>query len=145
MRHDIAEAIAGHLEAQGTAVIRCGAVAGADTPWPEAADQVARLVAQGAVDAGVVCCWTGTGVSIAANKVPGVRAALCGDEETARAARRWNGANILALALANAVPDGALRIVDAFLTTVGVDPDEAENVERVAAMERRYRSGPDAS
>jgi ribose 5-phosphate isomerase B len=141
-RHDIADGVAAYLEDRGVAVIRCGAVSGDATPWPEAAEQVARLVAQGAADAGVVCCWTGTGVSIAANKVPGVRAALCADEETARAARRWNGANVLALGLVHGTPDLALRIVDAFLDTDGVDPDEAPNVERVTAMERRYRSGP---
>jgi ribose 5-phosphate isomerase B len=109
------------------------------------AEQVARLVAQGAVDAGIVCCWTGTGVSIAANKVPGVRAALCVDAETARAARRWNGANVLALGLAHDTPEAAVRIADAFLEPAGVDSEEAANVERVAAMERRYRSGPGAS
>ena len=74
-----------------------------------------------------------------------MRAALCGDEETARAARRWNGANVLALGLVHGTPELALRIVDAFLDTEGVDPEEAANIERVAAMERRYRSGPTAS
>jgi ribose 5-phosphate isomerase B len=79
IRHEVADAVARHLEEAGEAVIRCGAVGGPDTPWPDAAQQVARLTAQGAVDAGIVCCWTGTGVSIAANKVPGIRAALCGE------------------------------------------------------------------
>ncbi|TME47159.1 MAG: RpiB/LacA/LacB family sugar-phosphate isomerase [Chloroflexi bacterium] len=98
MGHDAATAVAEHLEGRGFEVVRCGAVAGGDTPWPVVAEEVARLVAQGAVDTAVLCCWTGTGVSIAANKVPGVRAALCGDAETARGARRWNDANLLALA-----------------------------------------------
>jgi ribose 5-phosphate isomerase B len=139
MRHNTADAVAEHLEARGLGVVRCGAVSGKDTPWPEVAEQVARLVAQGAVDAGVVCCWTGTGVSIAANKVPGVRAALCGDVETARGARRWNDANILALALNESDPTNATAIVDAFLATTDVDPSELANIGRVGELEERYR------
>ncbi|MGA2282155.1 MAG: RpiB/LacA/LacB family sugar-phosphate isomerase [Candidatus Dormibacteria bacterium] len=137
-RDPVADSIAANLEDAGFAVIRCGAVEAAATPWPEVAEQVGRLVAQGAAEAGVVCCWTGTGVSIAANKVPGIRAALCKDAETARAARRWNGANVLALSLDGATPDSAQAIVDAFLGSGGVDPEEVANVERVAGMERRY-------
>src|SRR5580658_4201420 len=67
--------------------------------WPDAGRQVGEAVASGDCEAGVACCWTGTGVSIAANKVPGVRAALCTDGETARGARRWNDANVLAIGL----------------------------------------------
>jgi ribose 5-phosphate isomerase B len=140
MRHDTATAVADHLAARGWSVVRCGAVDGPDTPWPDAAEQVARLVAQGAVDLGVICCWTGTGVSIAANKVPGVRAALCGDPETARGARRWNDANVLALSLAGTGADAARAIVDAWNDTDGVDADEARNIARVTELEERYRS-----
>ncbi|MGA8015021.1 MAG: RpiB/LacA/LacB family sugar-phosphate isomerase [Candidatus Dormiibacterota bacterium] len=142
MRHPVAEAVAEHLEIAGMAVIRCGAVGGPDTPWPDAAQQVARLVAQGAADSGVVCCWTGTGVSIAANKVPGIRAALCGDAETARGARRWNDANVLALSLGSSTPELAVGIVDAFLATAEVDPAEAGNIDRLAEIERRYAGPP---
>src|SRR5215831_5280707 len=67
--------------------------------WPEIGGSVGRAVAEERADLGVVLCWTGTGVSIAANKVPGVRAALCVDAETARGARRWNDANVVALSL----------------------------------------------
>jgi len=137
-RHPIPDAIAGWLEEGGFSVIRCGAVGAGDTPWPEAAEQVARLVAQGVAEAGGVCCWTGTGVSIAANKVPGIRAALCKDAETAGGARRWNGANVLAIALSDATADAAQAIVESFLGTTGIDPEEEANVQRVAAMERRY-------
>jgi len=137
-RHETATAVADHLERLGHTVVRCGAVGGVDTPWPEAADEVARLVAQRAVDTGVVCCWTGTGVSIAANKVPGIRAALCIDAETARGARRWNDANVLAIGLSNTDARSAERIVDAWLETRDVDPTEAENIERVARLEQRY-------
>jgi ribose 5-phosphate isomerase B len=131
--------VVAHLDAQGVAVIRCGGAGGAETPWPEVAEQVGRMVADGVVERGVVCCWTGTGVSIAANKVPGVRAALCRDPETARGARRWNDANVLALALGESDPAQATAIVDAFLSTPDADPEEAANIARVAEMERRFR------
>ena len=140
MRHTTAAALADHLEGEGCAVVRCGGVRGEDTPWPDVAEAVARLVATGAADTGVVCCWTGTGVSIAANKVPGVRAALCGDTETARGARRWNDANVLAIGLATTGEAAAIAILDAWLETNDIDPDEAGNIKRVTDLERRYSS-----
>jgi len=87
-------------------------------------------VASGAAERGVVCCWTGTGVAIAANKVAGVRAALCTDAETARGARRWNDANVLAFGLRLTSPPVATEIIDAFLTTE-LDADEQATVARV--------------
>ena len=92
-------------------------------PWPDVGQRVANAVAQGKAEFGVVCCWTGTGVSIAANKVPGARAALCTDAETARGARRWNDANVLAMGLRLTSPEVAREMLDAFLTT---DPDDGE-------------------
>jgi ribose 5-phosphate isomerase B len=139
MRHAVADAIAERLEANGCTVVRCGAVGAPDTPWPDVAEQVARLVATGAVDDGVVCCWTGTGVSIAANKVPGIRAALCGDAETARGARRWNDANVLALSLRATSAAVAEEIVDTWMQTRDVDTSERANIARVAGIEQRYR------
>ncbi len=98
-----------------------------DEPWPDVGRRVGEAVAQGDADRGIVCCWTGTGVSIAANKVPGVRAALCTDAETARGARRWNDANVLALGLRLTSPVVATEILDAFLATE-TDPDEKDNI-----------------
>lgn len=92
-------------------------------PWPDVGRGVGQAVATGGADVGVVCCWTGTGVSIAANKVPGVRAALCVDAETARGARRWNDANVLALSLRSTSPAVAAEILDAFFVT---EPDDSE-------------------
>ena len=138
MRHPVADALAAHLEAAGCAVVRCGAIGAPDAPWPGVAEQVGRLVAQGAVDQGVVCCWTGTGVSIAANKVPGVRAALCGDAETARGARRWNDANVLALSLRATSEAVMTEVVDAWLATTETDPAEKDNIAAVEAIEQRY-------
>jgi ribose 5-phosphate isomerase B len=139
MRHPVADGIADSLEQDGCTVVRVGAVGAPDTPWPDVAEQVARLVASRAVDDGVVCCWTGTGVSIAANKVPGIRAALCGDAETARGARRWNDANVLALSLRATSAAVAGEIVQAWLQTRDVDRTEQSNIDRVAEIERRYR------
>jgi ribose 5-phosphate isomerase B len=99
-------------------------------PWPEVGRLVGEAVAAGAADFGIVCCWTGTGVSIAANKVPGVRAALCNDAETARGARRWNDANVLALSLRSCSEAVADEIVDAFCATPP-DPGEAANIARL--------------
>jgi ribose 5-phosphate isomerase B len=99
-------------------------------PWPDVGRAVGEAVAGGAADVGVVCCWTGTGVSMAANKVAGVRAALCTDAETAAGARRWNDANVLALGLRLTTEALAAEIVDAFLAT---EPDvgERENVAKL--------------
>ena len=99
-------------------------------PWPDVGRRVGEAVAAGDADRGVVCCWTGTGVSIAANKVEGIRAALCTDAETARGARRWNDANVLAVGLRLTSPTVAREIVDAFLHT-DPDPGEAETIARV--------------
>jgi ribose 5-phosphate isomerase B len=101
-----------------------------DEPWPDVGRRVGEAVAGGQADRGVVCCWTGTGVSIAANKVDGVRAALCTDAETARGARRWNDANVLAVGLRLTSPTVAREMVEAFLGT-DPDPGEAETIARV--------------
>ena len=85
-------------------------------PWPEVGRSVGEAVSSGRADFGVVCCWTGTGVSIAANKVSGVRAALCGDSVTADGARRWNDANVLALSIRTTTDALAAEILDAFLS-----------------------------
>lgn len=87
-------------------------------------------MAGGEVDGGVLFCWTGTGASIAANKVPGVRAALCTDAETARGARRWNDANVLVLSLRLTSPVVASEMLDAWFST-GPDPAEAANIARL--------------
>ena len=119
-------AIVAALEGMGHDVV----VAADGIDWPDAGRRVGQAVAAGEADAGVVCCWTGTGVSMAANKVPGVRAALCTDAETARGARRWNDANVLALSLRLTSPPVAAEMLEAFLTT-GVDEGEQRLIQRV--------------
>lgn len=99
-------------------------------PWPSVGAAVGRAVASGDADRGVVCCWTGTGVSIAANKVSGVRAALCTDRGTAEGARRWNDANVLAFGLRLTTEALAEELLEAFLGT-DVDAGEAALIEQV--------------
>lgn len=112
---------------------------GETAPWPDVARAVAERVATGAADFGVLFCWTGTGVSIAANKVPGVRAALCGDAETARGARAWNQANVLCLSLRTTPEVVAKEILDAWFSA-SADPSEESNVDKVNRLDERYRS-----
>lgn len=91
--------------------------------WPEVGRRVASAVASGRADRGVVCCWTGTGVSIAANKVPGARAALCTDAATAAGARRYNDANVLAIGLRLTSARVLEEMLEMFLAT---EVDQAE-------------------
>jgi len=100
--------------------------------WPELGKAVGRAVVDGLADYGVVMCWTGTGTAIAANKVPGVRAALAWDPWIARGARLWNDANVLAMSLKRLAPDVAVEVLEAFLATPAPDPDESANI---AALE----------
>ncbi len=110
-----------HLERSGHDVVVLEMAA----PWPRVGRAVGEAVAAGRADMGVVCCWTGTGVSIAANKVPKVRAALCVDAATATGARRWNDANVVALSIGSTSEAQAAEILDAFLAG-SPDPDELE-------------------
>ena len=98
--------------------------------WAEVGQRVGELVAKGDVDTGVLFCWTGTGASIAANKVPGVRAALCTDAATAAGARKWNDANVLVMGLRLTTPDVARELLDAWFVT-DPDPGEAGNIARL--------------
>jgi RpiB/LacA/LacB family sugar-phosphate isomerase len=140
MRHPVSEELALRLEERGLRVVRCGAVGAPDSPWPQVAEQVGRLVAQGAVDSGIFCCWTGTGVCIVANKVPGVRAALCGDAQTARGARRWNDANVLALSLRTTSEALLAEILDAWLAGApSTEDDDRANVGHLAEIEAQPR------
>lgn len=114
------------LERRGCEVV----VAGEGDAWPDVGRLVGELVASGRCDTGVVCCWTGTGVSIAANKVPGVRAALCTDAETARGARRWNDANVLAIGLRLTSETVATELLDTFFATEP-EPSERANIAKL--------------
>jgi ribose 5-phosphate isomerase B len=116
LKNELTDALEKWLSERGHTVERFGALAPPDDDaWTSVARNVGKAVASGACERGIVCCWTGTGASIAANKVRGVRAALCFDAATAEGARTWNDANVLALSLrATSVAVGE-EILEAFL------------------------------
>ena len=115
-RTGVADAVAEELRRRGHEPLLHGALAdGERDDWAWASEAAARDVADGRADQAVVCCWTGTGASIAANKVPGIRAALCTDAATAAGARKWNDANVLALSLRRLSEPVAAEIIDAWI------------------------------
>jgi len=133
--HDrILEVLAADLASLGHEVEVVGAIPVAPLPWGEVALAIARRVANGEADRGIVCCYTGTGGSMAANKVRGIRAALCGDAETARGARKWNDANVLALSLRLTSPTVAKEILRAFAETP-YDGSEGASLDAIARAE----------
>ncbi len=97
----------------------------ADSPdgwlWPKVAQEVAQSVASKKFEQGILFCWTGTGISMAANKIPGIRAALCADAETARGARIWNDANVLAMSLRTLSEEVAREILKVWFSTAASD------------------------
>jgi len=129
----VAEAVLDALRSRGHEVLAHGALAdGERDDWAWASEAAARDVACGRAEQGIVCCWTGTGASIAANKVAGVRAALCDDAETARGARKWNDANVLALSLRRTSEPLLEEILDAwFEAQPSGEPDDVENIRHV--------------
>ena len=132
-RTGVAEAVVEELRRRGHDPIIHGALAdGERDDWAWASEAAARDVAEGRAEQGIVCCWTGTGASIAANKVHGIRAALCGDAETARGARKWNDANVLALSLRGTSQAMLGEILDAWLEgEPSSEPDDVENIRHV--------------
>ncbi|MEM9516779.1 MAG: RpiB/LacA/LacB family sugar-phosphate isomerase [Actinomycetota bacterium] len=106
----------------------------ADLPWPSMAHALGTAVADGEADMGVVICWTGTGTAIAANKVPGVRAAQAHDAWVATNARRWNDANVLALSSRRLSADQAVECVRAFIETDEIDPDERPRIDELKSL-----------
>jgi len=138
-RSPLTEFVEAEMRRRGHDVELFGPPAGDPSPWPDVAEAVAERVAQGKADEGVLFCWTGTGVSIAANKVPGVRAALCADAATASGARAWNQANVLCMSLASTSEEAAKGILDAWFSAEA-DASEQGNVEKVNALDRRYRA-----
>ncbi|MEU9559126.1 RpiB/LacA/LacB family sugar-phosphate isomerase [Streptomyces fumanus] len=134
----VARLLVEELRRRGHEVLPHGALRpGADPQWAPCSEQAARDVADGRADQAVVCCWTGTGASIAANKVPGIRAALCADAYTADGARRWNDANVLALSLRLTSGPLLTEILDAwFAGTPSEDPEDRGNVTHVERLDR---------
>ena len=129
----VASLLVSELEARGHSVVAHGALSPTERDdWAWASEAAARDVAAGRAEQAVVACWTGTGASIAANKVPGARAALCADAETARGARRWNDANVLALSLRLTSAPLLTEILDGwFAGTTSEEPDDVANIKHV--------------
>ena len=146
-RVGVAERLLEQLRRRGHTVIARGALADGESAaggeaaareqqWAFASEAAAREVASGRAELAVVCCWTGTGAAIAANKVAGVRAALCTDAQTAAGARRWNDANALALSLRSTSEALLEEILDAFLSTpASTAPEDQANIAHLSEIE----------
>jgi len=136
-RAGVAEAVVTELRRRGHEPLTHGALSDTERDdWAWASEAAARDVAEGRAEQAIVCCWTGTGASIAANKVSGVRAALCADAATAAGARRWNDANALALSLRSTSEAELGEILDAwFAGEASSEADDRANVEHVAEIE----------
>ncbi len=145
-KSELTDALVAELEERGHEVVAFGPVAGQEeeSDWPLVCGRVAEAVASGEADEGIVCCWTGTGASIAANKVPGIRAALVNDAQTARGARVWNHANVLALSL-RATPIPIMQeILDAWYGTSSSEGEaqsdwNRQQIERIQQLEEKHR------
>jgi ribose 5-phosphate isomerase B len=133
-RTGVADAVVQELRKRGHEPLVHGALADSERDdWAWASEAAARDVADGRADQGIVCCWTGTGASIAANKVDGIRAALCGDAETAAGARKWNDANVLALSLRSTSEALLGEILDAWFG--GGPSEDAADVANVRHLD----------
>jgi ribose 5-phosphate isomerase B len=141
-RTGIADAVVAQLRERGHEPIVHGALSDDERDdWAWCCEAAARDVAEGRAEQGVVCCWTGTGASIAANKVAGIRAALCADAATAAGARKWNDANVLALSLRATSEAELAEILDAwFEGTPSDEPDDRANWEHVGEIESARRA-----
>jgi ribose 5-phosphate isomerase B len=133
----VAAAIPEELRRRGHEPLLHGAYSDRERPdWAWASEAAARDVAGGRAEQAIVACWTGTGASIAANKVPGIRAALCGDAATAEGARRWNDANVLALSLRATSQAELEEILDAwFGGGASREPSDVENIAHLGEIE----------
>jgi len=139
----LTDAVLDDLRQRGHDLTPVGPLAGERASWVSVARAVAEAVACGTADEGLLFCWTGTGVCLAANKVPGVRAVLCLDAETARGARLWNRANVLCLSLRSTSEAQALEILNAwFSTSYQPNAEDDACLEEVDALEARYRMPP---
>lgn len=126
------------LKSRGYEVVPLGPLAGENLPWTLASEKLAEAVATQEADEGVLFCYTGTGASMAANKVPGIRAALCGDAQTARGARWWNDANVLVMSLRATSTEVAKEILDAWFSE-SVREGEKEIIAQLQEIEARHR------
>jgi ribose 5-phosphate isomerase B len=138
----LTEMVIKNVRDKGHEVLLFGPLRGDEQYWPEVAQETAEAVVSGEADEGILFCWTGTGISLAANKVPGIRAALCGDAETARGARLWNDANILCMSLRATSEAVAEEILERwFGTTYTSNEVDDTCMEQINAIEAKYMVG----
>jgi ribose 5-phosphate isomerase B len=138
-RTHLVDTILEELQKRGHKVEYFGPDPGKEADWPEVTLQAVEQVARGEADEAIVMCWTGTGCTLAANKVPGIRAALCHDAETAKGARIWNHANVLGLSL-RATPEAvAKEILDAWFETPYSDDEwNLRQIQQIKEIEQKY-------
>ncbi len=137
--NQLTAAVVTKVKAYGHKVLLFGPLKNEKAFWPAVAAEVAEAVAGGTADEGILFCWTGTGVTLAANKVPDIRAALCDDAETARGARLWNNANVLCLSIRRTSAVIAEEILESwFTTTYQPNAEDDTCLLQVAALEQKY-------
>ena len=129
--------VVSELEKRGHEVVLFGPLDGRDLPWTLASEALGNAVAGEEADQGVLFCYTGTGASMAANKIPGIRAALCGDAETARGAKWWNDANVLVMSLRATSTEVAHEILTAWFEEEVLEA-EKPSIEQFRQIERKY-------
>jgi ribose 5-phosphate isomerase B len=143
-RTNLTDAVIAEVTKRGHETLLFGPLVDGEEYWPEVARKAAEIVASGEVDEGILFCWTGTGISLAANKVPGIRAALCADAQTAKGARLWNKANILCMSLRSTSEAVAMEILETWFATEYI-PNEVDDacLAQVVEIERKYRKAAD--
>ena len=134
--YDLMQTVKAHLEELGHQTLNFGTFSKDSCHYPEFGAKAAHAVAEGQCDLGVVICTTGIGISMAANKVPGVRCALCSDCYSAEMTRRHNNANMLALGAGVVGPLLARQIVTAFLTHDFEGGRHQRRIDKIAALEQ---------
>jgi ribose 5-phosphate isomerase B len=139
MKTHLTDVVVDELKKRGHEVETFGALVKTPALWSQVAVEVAERVAAGNYDQAVLFCWTGTGISLAANKVHGIRAALCHDAETAGGARKWNDANVLAMSLRAVSEQVAKEILDAwFSSSPSTDPEDVASLEYLKKAEEKH-------
>ncbi|HEY4691156.1 MAG TPA: RpiB/LacA/LacB family sugar-phosphate isomerase, partial [Anaerolineae bacterium] len=138
-RTHLVDFVLDELRRRGHEVMYFGPEPGQEADWPEVTLRAAESINRGEADEAIVMCWTGAGATLAANKVPGIRAALCHDAETAKGARVWNHANVLGLSLRATPEPIAKEILDAwFATPHSTDEWNLRQIQRIRAIEQKY-------
>lgn len=137
--NSVTDFVVKYLKERGHSVSRMGSLRRKGVEWVDSSRELGEAVSSGKADEGILFCWTGTGASIAANKIPGIRAALCVDSEEAKGARRWNHANVLVMSLRLTSQALAKEILDAWLSgRFGRSAFDKRNIKKLSQIESYY-------